>query len=72
MSGLNHLPAKETYILHVPRVQIPHCPPVYWEVAQLVEQRFLVPQVAGSSPAFPAKVFKMLVRVIPLVTHYVK
>ena len=27
-----------------------------WEVAQLVEQRFLVPSVAGSSPAFPAKI----------------
>ena len=27
----------------------------YWEVAQLVEQRTLNAQVAGSNPALPAK-----------------
>lgn len=36
----------------------------YWRVAKLVSQRFLVPQIAGSSPASPTKsiVLKTLVR----------
>ena len=27
---------------------------IYWDVAQLVEQRFLIPLVGGSSPPVPA------------------
>ena len=32
--------------------------PVYWRVAQTVEQRIVNPWVAGSSPAFPASLTK--------------